>query len=229
VDVVTPSFAQCSGSSLDFSGIRLYGMFLCHARSGHSLLGSLLDAHPEIVIAHEFHALRFVQRGGRRDQLFQGLLRSSENFSRRGRKWNGYNYKVPNQWQGRYQKLSVIGDKMGFSSTGILKRDPLLLRQLQATVQIPIKFFRMIRNPFDNIKTLSRYYYRNKLTSAIEGYFSACVTIETIKSEINPYNLTPSSKPNQPQKSNFLSVINPLLQTQSTPKKQFPLSKRMGS
>ena len=35
-------------------------LFLGHARSGHSIVGVLLDAHPRIVLADEFDALEYV-------------------------------------------------------------------------------------------------------------------------------------------------------------------------
>src|SRR5687767_7508658 len=46
-----------------------YVFFVGYPRSGHSLVGSLLDAHPDMAIAHEMDALRFV-RGYSRNQLF---------------------------------------------------------------------------------------------------------------------------------------------------------------
>lgn len=170
----------------DFNDVQTYCMFIGHPRSGHSLFGSLLDAHPEIIIAQEFNALKFIQRGFNRDQLFCGLLRRSKGFTRRGRKWNGYKYKVPNQWHGRYSELKVIGDKKGGVSAGALRRNPRLLQQLRETVRVPVKVFHVIRNPFDNIKTISQAYHHKKLAPAIKGYFSRCSVIQKIRQEVDP-------------------------------------------
>ena len=38
-------------------------MFVGQSRSGHSLVGSLIDAHPEAVVAHEIHALKHLLQG----------------------------------------------------------------------------------------------------------------------------------------------------------------------
>ena len=46
-----------------FETIQLYCMFVGYPRSGHSLVGTLLDAHPDIVIAHELDALRHIRAG----------------------------------------------------------------------------------------------------------------------------------------------------------------------
>ena len=40
--------------------LRSFCLFIGYPRSGHSLLGSLLDAHPDIAIAHEVNALGLV-------------------------------------------------------------------------------------------------------------------------------------------------------------------------
>src|SRR3989344_1389974 len=37
----------------DFSSVRTFILFVGYPRSGHSLIGSIMDAHPNIIIAHE--------------------------------------------------------------------------------------------------------------------------------------------------------------------------------
>ncbi|MCA1614387.1 MAG: sulfotransferase, partial [Acidobacteria bacterium] len=137
----------------DFSALRAYCMFVGYPRSGHSLVGSLLDAHPDVVIAHELDALKYVRARFRREQLFHLLLDKSEEFTARGRQWNGYSYEVPGQWQGRRRSLRVIGDKKGGGSTMRLGADPRLLARLRRTVGVPVKLVHVVRNPFDNIST----------------------------------------------------------------------------
>jgi hypothetical protein len=36
-------------------------LFVGYSRSGHSLVGALLDAHPEIPVAYEANALKLVR------------------------------------------------------------------------------------------------------------------------------------------------------------------------
>ena len=96
-----------------FADVRTYLMFIGQPRSGTSLLGSLLNAHPYALVGHELNALRYVRRGYTRRQLFWLLLMKDREFARRGRNWTGYDYAVSGQWQGRFEKLLVIGDKKG--------------------------------------------------------------------------------------------------------------------
>ena len=41
-----------------YDGIQTFVLFIGYGRSGHSLVAAILDAHPKIVIAHEFDVLR---------------------------------------------------------------------------------------------------------------------------------------------------------------------------
>src|SRR5215207_7292340 len=95
-------------------------MFIGYPRSGHSLVGALLDAHPNAIIAHELNALECVEKGVDKGCIFQLVLENSRKFAKSGRRWEGYSYKVSNQWQGRFERLLVIGDKKGGGSTRIL-------------------------------------------------------------------------------------------------------------
>src|SRR4051812_27120158 len=60
-----------------FDGVRKYCMFIGYPRSGHSLIGSLLDAHSNAIIAHELDALKFIGAGCDKNQLYQLLLDNS--------------------------------------------------------------------------------------------------------------------------------------------------------
>ena len=41
-----------------YDGIQTFVLFIGYGRSGHSLVAAILDAHPKIVIAHEFDVSR---------------------------------------------------------------------------------------------------------------------------------------------------------------------------
>ena len=68
-----------------FDNVQTYCVFIGYPRSGHSLVGSLLDAHPNVIIAHELDALKFVKAGFDKHQLYQLLLENSRRFVRGGR------------------------------------------------------------------------------------------------------------------------------------------------
>ncbi|MEM1319712.1 MAG: sulfotransferase [Bacteroidota bacterium] len=140
-----------------FSEVEAYVMFVGYPRSGHSLVGSLLDAHPDIVIAHELDALHYFDQSYSQEQIFYLILENSRRQGQAGRSMSGYSYVVPNQWQGRHRKLKIIGDKSGGRSSRRLRQAPdQLLQRVQHIASRPLKLVHVIRNPYDNISTMIR-------------------------------------------------------------------------
>lgn len=164
-------------------------MFLGYPKSGHSLVGSLLDAHPDAIIAHELHALEYVGDGIGKHPLFHLLLENSQKFTSAGREWTGYSYTVPNQWQGRFRELRVIGDKRGAGSVYALEAHPELLDRLRATVGVPVRFIHVIRHPLDNISTMFKQSRRGDMARSIDQYFRLAQTIAGLSLRIPPGDL----------------------------------------
>ena len=176
--------------SASFSRTRAFCLFAGYPRSGHTLIGALLNAHPEMVIAHELNVLTCVKQDYDRDTLFAKLIGRDKWFAARGNVWTGYSYKVPGQWQGRFTELKVIGDKRGGRTSRELYHDPGLLDRLQKTVDIPVRIIHILRNPFDNIATRARggnYYNREVdkegLHREIERHFTEVEAIDHIRKQ----------------------------------------------
>ncbi|HEY3248762.1 MAG TPA: sulfotransferase [bacterium] len=179
------SYVRARTATTDFSDVRLLCLFIGYPRSGHSLVGSLIDAHPRAVIAHEVNVLDFLARGFSREQIFVLLRDNARAFARKGRRWSGYAYAVPGQWQGRFTRLEVIGDKKGGGTTKALRRSPQLLDRLAAVVGVPVRFIHVIRNPYDNISTMARR-SRRPLETAIEAYFGLSRAVVDVRSALAP-------------------------------------------
>jgi len=171
----------------EFMDIKTFCIFLGYSKSGHSIIGSLLDAHPNVIIAHEVNVLKLIESGiFNKDAIFSILLENSRMFNAVGRGWAGYSYEVPNQWQGRYDALKVIGDKKGERSTEILKENPAVLQKLKKTIGMKIKYIHHIRNPYDII---SRWCLLQKICEPtkdmITYFFSLPAAIEKVKKQIS--------------------------------------------
>ncbi len=128
-------------------------MFVGQSRSGHSLVGSLIDAHPDAVIAHEIHALRHLMKGRSFADVSRAIKLNAFLFDRLGRGYTGYSYQVPGQHQGGYKTLRVIGDKKGNGTTRLLRRSPNALAWLDDNLPVRLQLINVIRDPFDNIAT----------------------------------------------------------------------------
>jgi len=178
-----------------YDGVETFVMFIGYQRSSHSLVGAILDAHPEIIIPHEYGLMSKVGRylspnrtqdNLQRYALFYALhqlslnqavfgIRASANNTGLGK--NAYTYHVPGLWQGGYQKrIKVIGDKKGGKTSKALI-DPNNMIRLQAIseiVQVPMKFIHVVRNPFDNISTMTLRKANQRGAAREEGFKVSC-------------------------------------------------------
>lgn len=140
----------------DFESVETFCVFLGDGRSGSSILGAIIDAHEEAIVAHELNVLERLESAPSRDRLFYELLHNSSRSAKRGRQASGYGYEVPNQWQGRFRRLRVIGDKKAGGSSKILGRDPGRLEALERLIGVEVRGIHALRNPFDTITTVAR-------------------------------------------------------------------------
>jgi hypothetical protein len=172
-----------------FQDVHTYCLFLGHARSGGSLAGALLDAHPDAIIADEVEVFQYLCAGFSREQIFHILMTRSHQQAEKGHTKPGqdrkdYSYAVPGQWQGRNDSIQVVGNRKAGMTTQRIGRDPALLDQLQDVLDgIQLKLVVVLRNPFDTISTMNIRSGR-ELTNGLQQYFSNCETIQDIQTRI---------------------------------------------
>ena len=169
-----------------FSGVQTFLQFAGFPRSGHSLIGSLIDAHPAATVSHELDILGLVDAGWSQRDIFSLIGAESTDFMRNGRYWNGFAYVVPRQFNGEAAAPSIMGDKKGDWAVRRLQRDPALLDRLHEVIGLPCKWLLVVRNPFDNIATMSLRrggaYDRLRISSPDAATFRAALEAETGKS-----------------------------------------------
>jgi len=103
-----------------------------------------------------------------------------------GRRHSGYSYEVPNQWQGRFAKLEVLGDKRGARSALAFYQDPGLLDLLKRKIDKELKFVHVIRNPYDVLATMTRRSSSKTLDTNIDIFFTLCSGIIKLKNQLSP-------------------------------------------
>ncbi len=158
----------------DFRSIERFCLFVGHGRNGHSMVGALLDAHPSMVIAHEFHTLQHLKPDLSEQELYYLLLSRAQWFARRNARWSGYKYAVPSQYKGEYTTLRVIGDKKGGGTSAALVRNPELLGALRELLSVPVNIIHVTRHSLDNISTLARKDRGGDVDKGIDLYFRLC-------------------------------------------------------
>lgn len=163
----------------DFRDVERVFFLVGYPRSGSTLVGSMLNAHPEMVIAHESDLFRYVRPGIKRNQLFAILLRRDQQFAVVDRRWNGFDYALDAGDQGRFVHLRVIGDKHSGRAARRIHQDPALLDRLRRVVKVPIRALHLIRNPFDNIASIA-HNRELPLARAIEIYRNLGVAVTDV-------------------------------------------------
>jgi len=157
--------------------IKSYIFFIGHARSGHSIVGSILDSHPHIVVSHEFNVFgKLLSENytsyNSKTRLFNALWKNSCMAITDGWRTDvadkkGYTLKIPNLYQGAYQSyIDVIGDKRGGLTSTLYMKDSDMFEsthhELKSIVNLPMKVIHVIRNPYDNIATAVLFNYKNR-------------------------------------------------------------------
>ena len=157
--------------------VKKFLFFIGYPRSGHSMIGSVLDAHPNVIIAHEYKIFKKCVSELYKDPnttifhnkttLFNDLYRNSFLSSKCG--WRsamntskGYNLALPAQWQGKFSHLRIIGDKSGGGTSSALQYESgkECLRKINE-IGVPVVAIHVVRNPYDMIATNVLYQLAN--------------------------------------------------------------------
>jgi hypothetical protein len=135
--------------------IRAFCLFVGYGRSGHSAIGSLIDAHPHAAVAHELHAVKRFFEGVSRDELFTRIYELSQQQALNGRESSRadggtYEHRLEGQVKDTPASLTLLGDKKGAATAYQFSRNGLdTIDEFTAFIGIPVKMIHVMRNPFD--------------------------------------------------------------------------------
>ena len=171
--------------------VKTFVFFIGHGRSGHSIVGSIMDSHPNMVIASEVDVFARLSDGSlvpTKAEIFNALWVNSKETIINGlrskyAKGKGYDLYVDGLYEGRYvDHIDVIGDKKGGITTQMLATEPDKWSQVYnilKSLNVSIKVILVIRNPYDNIATGAFYGFNPN-------------NIANIKQSNNTYNIDPA-------------------------------------
>ena len=91
-------------------------MFIGYPRSGHTLISSLLDAHPNAIVANEFDVIgewqNWIPTNRNKyflfDQLYLNSKMEADTGYRSATVQHRFNYSVPGQWQGTFDQKVLV-------------------------------------------------------------------------------------------------------------------------
>ena len=108
-----------------YDQVKTFLLFIGYNRSRHTLLASLLDAHPNVIIANDFNILKeWIENPlltlRKKYYIYELLLAKSHYdvmFGVRsrpvGNKPVKYHYNVHDEWQGTFNRSIQVGDIQG--------------------------------------------------------------------------------------------------------------------
>lgn len=154
----------------DALGIKKFVFFVGYPRSGHSIVASMLDAHPNVVIAHEYNLFPQWQNAPMKHKerifLYNALYKNSAESALSGwrselKSVKGYTLGVDYPWQGGFTQLKIIGDKSGATTSNFFEKNTQvfmeIVENLKKTTGVPIHVIHVVRNPYDMISTRLLY------------------------------------------------------------------------
>ena len=158
------AYRKCKRNIQGFRKVEKICLFIGESRTGSTLLGALLNAHPEIVLAHEYNVCKVLSEKSRaRHSLSVIYSLSNMRWSALHKNTDGltqskYRYVVEGMHQCDVSNPRVLGDKDAVQVARVVRefgaeKVEALFRGLR-----PIYFVCPIRNPYDAIATNYGHY-----------------------------------------------------------------------
>lgn len=118
----TESVYSSDGDREEYKKVDTVLFFVGYARSRHTLLASLLDGHPHVIVGNEKNLFYRLMHGERMDRskMFDILLRGSQSFMKGGKgvamegnlqNRSHFGFFMEGYWQGTYHKYIKVNHK----------------------------------------------------------------------------------------------------------------------
>ncbi len=181
-------YLQSFSFSEKYEPVPVFCFFIGYPRSGHTLIGALLDAHPNAVIATELDVFDLKKRGYSEKKIATLLIKRSSEMRKKNYIWTDYSYEVPGQYQGKYTDLKVMGEKHAGELGNLLEARPDLLDDFKGLGK-DLKLIHINRNPFDIITTRvnrqekirGQRMHRAEIISLINNQFDKVKVVQNLK------------------------------------------------
>jgi len=142
--------------------IKYFLMFMGYPRSGHTLVASMLNAHPSVICSNQSFIIQDADKKNTDGLLSEIKMGSSDGH------WKPEVKIAKAPKTGIY----VVGDKTGHRTVEYLIDHPEQLGHLKSIVPWPLKWIHVVRNPFDCLTTWTKKNYDNKKAKNVEEPYS---------------------------------------------------------
>lgn len=181
--------------------VKTFVFFLGHGHSGHSIVASIMDSHPHMVISHEVDIFDKISSGhlaATKTEIFNAVWRNTVETiidGIRSKNQKGYNLTVSNLYAGKYvDYIEVIGDKKGSKTTKMLWKYPEQWEKvlnILRSFDVTLKVITVFRNPYDIIGSniVADYIYKSdeKFAKIKQTTEAISPSPENINASVNEY------------------------------------------
>ncbi len=141
------------GQEEHFPSMKKFVLAVGNSRSGTSLVGAIIDAHPNMVCAHESRASQVHWAKYGRQKLLDEIFQMAASQRSMNRPSAGYEYGIDHEPK-RPETIRTVGDKVHNPALLRLHGDPKLLPTMRDMVGVPLRLVHVIRNPLDVVTTM---------------------------------------------------------------------------
>ena len=171
-----------SANQQSFCDFKSFCLIIGNSRSGSTILGSIVDAHPNAIVANETMASQVFWRGLSRSDILGEIIDNSSANYRSGRQSEEYQYQIGAAPDSK-SAVRVYGDKIWNPATLLLHGDYNLISSLENKLEANVILIASIRNPFDTIATMHK---RSKapIEDRIRWFFMHCDALAAIEAKM---------------------------------------------
>lgn len=124
-----------------------------NSRSGTTIVGSIIDSHPNMLCANESKSSSEFWRNRTGAQIIEEIVENSRANSEQNRPSEGYLYGIR---AAPKAAIEVVADKVWNPSLLLLAGDSGLIERLSEATRCPVEIINCVRNPFDVIATMHK-------------------------------------------------------------------------
>ncbi|MFK8012623.1 MAG: sulfotransferase [Marinicellaceae bacterium] len=174
---------------IQLSRINQLVLFVGHAHSGHSIIGSILDAHNDIALANEVNIVKLIHEYQLTQVEIESILLHYSLLNGDSNSWHNseYVYKIKNSLQGKTKNPTIIGDKKAGGTTRIFYNNPQLLNKIMQIYGDELKFVFVERNPVDIVAAYSYYMKQPPSQFHVDRFNENLNTVKLIQSTVQDH------------------------------------------
>lgn len=158
---------------------KTFSLIIGNSRSGSTILGSIVDAHPNAIVANETMASQAFWKEMSKGEILDEIIANSSANYRSGRQSEDYQYQIGASPESK-SSVCVYGDKIWNPATLLLHGDYDLISRLESQLAARVVLIASIRNPFDAIATMHRR-SQAPIKDRIRWFFMHCEALAAIE------------------------------------------------